>query len=62
MRECCENCARCFDLEKFEWQKPFKKMDGYICMAFAEDRTAVWIVGEDRKSGMCEMYSERRER
>lgn len=59
MNECCSNCRLRFGLTKFDYSQGGCKhtnMDGYICMAFSDERQAVWMVGEDPEKAMCECY------
>ena len=60
MKECCANCRRRYKLEKFDYSRggcEHTEMDGYICMAFADEKVAVWMVGKDERNGMCEVFS-----
>lgn len=46
----CRNCANRYDLVQFDYTKggcKHTKMDGFICMAFADERKAIWMVGAD---------------
>lgn len=59
MNEHCGNCARCYRLEKLDYTQGGcikTGMDGFICMAFADEGIACWMVGTDLDSGMCECY------
>ena len=59
MPENCATCRRCYRLEKLDYSKDgceHTTMDGYVCMAFADEGLACWMVGEDMDSGMCECY------
>lgn len=60
MKECCANCRRRYKLVKFDYSRggcEHTEMDGYICMAFAYANEAVWMVGNDERDGMCEVFS-----
>ena len=63
MKECCTNCKNRFDAHKTDFTKlktdePIDSiLDGFICMAFANERVAVWMIGTDEQNGICEMYS-----
>ncbi len=60
MKECCENCGNRYKLVKFDYSRGGCKhtdMDGYICMAFASENQAVWMVGLQEQSGLCECYT-----
>lgn len=58
MPENCATCRRCYRLEKLDYSNGCEHttMDGYVCMAFADEGLAFWMVGEDIDSGMCECY------
>ena len=59
MKECCANCRNKYKLTKFDYSKGGCKhtdMDGYICMAFAYEGEAVWMVGLQEGLGFCECY------
>lgn len=59
MKECCANCRRRYKLVKFEYFRggcEHTDMDGYICMAFADEKEAIWMVGNDERNGMCEVF------
>lgn len=59
MKECCENCGNRYKLVKFDYSRGGCKhtdMDGYICMAFAEERQAVWMVGTHEQLDLCECF------
>jgi hypothetical protein len=59
MKECCENCGNRYKLVKFDYFRGGCKhtdMDGYICMAFASESQAVWMVGLQDQFGLCECY------
>lgn len=56
--ECCTTCARCFKAEKSDYSNGGCKdsdMEGYICMCFADEDIAVWMVGTSQNE-QCEMY------
>lgn len=59
MKECCANCRNKYKLTKFDYSKggcEHTDMDGYICMAFAYEKQAVWMVGLQEQLGFCECY------
>lgn len=61
MGECCATCRNRFNLTKFDYSSggcKHTKMEGYICMAFAAERDAVWMVGTD-EDDLCECYERR---
>lgn len=58
-KESCANCSRLYKLTKSDYSKggcEHTDMEGYICMAFADERKAVWIVGLDESLEMCECF------
>ena len=60
MSECCENCQFCLDLEKCDYSKGgciHSSAEGYICIAFKDDGVAMWMIGNNRNTGMCECYT-----
>ena len=68
MKECCDNCSLCFKLEKWDYSKMktsrtanewITEQKGYICMLFADDRKALWLVGSDPKEELCECFTRR---
>ena len=69
MKDCCKNCKHYFPLVKFDYSHggcEHSDMDGYICMAFAtpesgEPPVAIWMVGEDPTTGMCECFVQKDE-
>lgn len=64
MTECCANCRRAYRLQKLDYSKGGCKhtdMEGYICMAFADEGLACWMVGENPDTGMCECYAPKKD-
>ena len=62
MKECCANCRNRYALKKLDYSKggcEHTDMEGFICMAFADERIAAWTVGIDAENGMCECYQEK---
>ena len=56
---CCANCKKNYPLEKYDYSGKgctHTPMDGYICMAFASEGKAIWMVGDDPDSWGCEVY------
>ena len=63
VNEHCGNCANCYKLEKLDFSQGgciHTEMEGYICMAFADEGLACWMVGEDLDSGRCECWTEKK--
>jgi len=59
MKASCANCKRRYKLERLDYSNGgciHTDMDGYICMAFADEGIACWIVGESEETGICECY------
>ena len=59
----CSNCKLCFGLEKLDYSKGGCKhtpMEGFVCMAFANEGQANWMVGLDRDTIGCEVFTPRR--
>lgn len=62
--ECCANCRRAYRLEKLDYSKggcEHTDMEGYICMAFADEGLASWMVGNNPDTGMCECYAPKKD-
>ncbi len=56
---CCANCKKNYTLEKYDYSGKgctHTLMDGHICMAFADEGKAIWMVGDDPDSCGCEVY------
>lgn len=56
---CCANCKKNYSLEKFDYSGKgcmHTPMYGHICMVFADEGKAIWMVGDDPESGCCEEY------
>ena len=61
VNECCNTCRHSYKLEKCDYSHggcEHTNMEGYICMAFANERIACWMVGLDGENDMCECYEE----
>ena len=59
MKECWANCRRRYKLTKFDYSHggcEHTEMDGYICMAFACEGQAVWMVGCHEQFDLCECF------
>lgn len=57
---CCKNCKFRYDLEKLDYSKGgcnHRKMDGFICMAFADEDISNWMYGLDEDIAMCEEFA-----
>jgi len=62
MTECCATCANRYDLERLDYSRggcQHEKLGGYICMVFAGEGTAMWMVGANPEAEMCEGYDAR---
>lgn len=67
MKECCANCKYKLSGIKFDFAKVGESkwqtfMDGFICVALASEGDAVWMLGLDQDSEICEMYTPRSEK
>ena len=59
MKECCKNCLRSLHVKKYDYSKSgckHSEMQGFICLAFAHEGLACWMVGVDPEVGKCESY------
>lgn len=64
MNECCAICRHRYDLKKSDYSNGGcvdTNMPGYICMAFADENVALWMVGQDEETGICEAYEKRKQ-
>lgn len=60
--ETCETCALCYEGQLFDYTCggcKHHKMDGFICMAFQDERSAMWMLGIDKQSEKCEAWTPR---
>ena len=59
-KECCANCTKCLKLKRHHHHDhgvEYIEYDGYICLAFASEGTAVWITELDPNEERCEEFS-----
>lgn len=59
MDECCARCRNAYGLSKFDYSNggcEHTVMGGYVCMAFADERLAVWMIGGDPGIDRCEAF------
>ena len=59
MAESCATCKRRLALQRLDYSKggcEHTDMEGYICLAFAGEGVASWMVGIDANSEQCEVY------
>ena len=59
MKHCCANCKNKFNLTKYDYTDgncDHTKMEGFICMAFSDERDAIWMVGLDSGEEECECF------
>ena len=60
MKECCKNCMLSLHVKKCDYTKGGCKdsdMQGFVCLGFAHEGLACWMVGVDPEVEICEMYS-----
>jgi len=58
--ECCDTCKYKLHLVRFDYSHggcEHTDMDGYVCMAFASEGEAVWMIGNCPSIGQCEMWT-----
>ena len=58
--ENCKTCNKHLDLVKLDYSKggcEHTDQEGFICLAFASEGTACWMVGQDENTGFCECYT-----
>ncbi len=61
--ECCATCQHCYKIELLDYSRSGCKHsdpDGFVCMVFADEGTASWMVGLDKQHGFCEGYEKRK--
>ncbi len=62
--ECCARCTYCYELVLLDYSEggcKHENLSGYVCMAFGDERIAMWISGLDKNSpDICECYMERK--
>lgn len=61
----CEECRHCYKARKSDYSRggcQHSEMEGFICMAFADEGIAEWMVGLNGRWGICEMFEKRGER
>jgi len=59
MDMCCATCKNCMMLERLDYSQggcQHEVMDGFACLAFADERQINWMVGLDRYDAKCECY------
>ena len=59
MTRSCETCDLRKEIEKLDYSNggcTHSIPEGYICLAFANEGVASWIVGHPAYDGMCECY------
>ncbi len=57
--ECCATCRHAYALEECDYSGKgcaHTPLGGFVCMAFADERKACWMVGLDAAKGFCEAY------
>ena len=63
--ECCKTCGNQFEIVRFDYYGggcAHTRPEGYVCMAFADERQAIWMTGiqDDGSGDMCECYIPRK--
>lgn len=59
MDESCENCKRRYRLRKSDYSHggcEHTDMEGFVCMCFASEGIAEWMVGNVAEYEICEAY------
>lgn len=59
----CNTCKKRLDLRMSDYSSFGCKdydLGGYICMAFANEGKAIWMIGQNEYTGYCECYQERK--
>ena len=63
-KECCATCRRNLTIARNDYSDGGCRTDfleGFVCMAFADEGIASWMVGLDPETGRCEMWGMRRD-
>ena len=63
MAESCATCRHRYRLEQWDYSGKGCKhtdMDGYVCMALANEGVAAWMSGISAKESMCEAWEARK--
>lgn len=58
-KECCGTCRYKYTIARNNYRNGGCKtdfLDGFVCMAFADEGIASWMVGIDPEIGMCEWW------
>ena len=65
-RESCASCKKRLNLTKFDYLPvggcKHTKLEGFACMAFANEGEVVWMVGIDENNDQCECYQRRKKK
>ena len=65
MKECCATCQLRYKLQYFDYTgKGCTHSDadnGFLCMAFADEKLGAFMVGINEEEGICEMYTPQKE-
>lgn len=59
---CCANCRLRYNLAKLDYSHggcEHTDMEGFICMVFADEGKAEWLVGVHEETDQCECFSPR---
>ena len=62
MIECCRTCRHRLDIKKWDYSHGgcvHEDVDGVVCTCFADEGVAIWQVGTDIDTGLCECYERR---
>ena len=65
MTDGCYNCRFRLELEKWDYRGKgceHTQMDGFVCLAMADEGVANWMVGLDKDNGKCECWMKREEK
>ena len=58
MPDGCHNCKYRLELHKLTYKRGCKheKMEGFVCLAMADEGIANWMVGLDADDSKCEVW------
>ena len=60
--ECCATCKKRLDLKKSDYSNSGCEdttLEGFVCLAFASEGQAIWMVGLNEDLDMCECYQQK---
>ena len=59
MKTCCANCANKMRIVNWDYrdgESTHAPLEGFACMAFADEKEAIWMVGLNEEEDFCECF------